>query len=130
MGARSWDGFYPGIGWTGQVESTTGGGGRGPGPLKIEAAEVAGDVDNLTDEEEAGNETRFHGFAGEFVGVHAAGGDFGFFVAFRASRNKCPIVKLLFESSEGGIGVVGRGVEFRANARRGVWAEILAELCG
>ncbi len=99
-------------GESGRLESTTGGGGRGPSPLKIEAAEVAGDVDNLSDEEEPRNETGFHGFAGEFSGVHAAGSDFGFFVALRASRNKRPIVKPLFESSEGRIGVVGRRVEF------------------
>ena len=99
-------------GESGRLESTTGGCGRGPSPLKIEAAELAGDVDNLADEEETGNETRFHGFAGEFASAHTAGSDFGFFVALRANRNKRPIVKLLFESSERGIGVVGRGVEF------------------
>ena len=66
------------------LQGAAGGGAGGPGPLEVEAAQVAGDVDNFADEEEAGDFARFHGFAGEFVGVDAAGGDFGFFVAFGA----------------------------------------------
>ena len=34
----------------------------GPGPLEVEAAEVAGDVDGLADEIEAGDGAGFHGF--------------------------------------------------------------------
>jgi hypothetical protein len=73
---------------------------------------VAGNVNDFADEEEARHAVGFHGFAGEFAGVHAAGGDFGFFVAFGGSRSKSPGVELLFKSGEGRIGEGGRGVEF------------------
>lgn len=33
---------------------------RGPGPLEVEAAEVAGDVDDFADEIEAGHVAGFH----------------------------------------------------------------------
>jgi hypothetical protein len=58
--------------------------------LEVEAAEVAGDVNDFADEEEAGDEGGFHGFTGEFAGVDAAGGDFGFFVAFGGSGRDRP----------------------------------------
>lgn len=35
---------------------------RGPGPLEVEAAEVAGDVDDFADEIEAGGVAGFHRF--------------------------------------------------------------------
>ncbi len=54
----------------------------------------------------------FHGFAGELAGVHTAGGDFGFFVAFGGSGRDDPGVQLLFESGEGGVGERGRSMEF------------------
>ena len=39
-----------GIGSKARSQSTSGSGGGSPGPLKVETAEVAGDVDNLADE--------------------------------------------------------------------------------
>ena len=53
---------------------------------------MAGDVDDFADEKETGDQTRLHGFAGEFASVYTAGGDFGFFVALGASWDKSPIV--------------------------------------
>ncbi len=72
--------------------------------MEIEAAEVAGDVDDFADEEEAGNFAGFHGFAGEFGGVHAAGGDFGFFVAFGPGGVDGPGVQFPFEGIESDVG--------------------------
>jgi len=81
--------------------------------LEIEAAEVAGDVDYFADEEEAGDLAGFHGFAGEFSGVYAACGDFGFFVAFRAGRVDGPGVEFRFERIECEIGPGFWRVEFQ-----------------
>lgn len=74
------------------LERAGGSGGRCPGPLEIEAAQVAGDVDDFAYEKESGDETRFHGFTGEFASVNAAGGNFGLFVAFAGRRSEGPIV--------------------------------------
>jgi len=79
--------------------------------LEIETAEVTGDVDDFADEEEAGNFAGFQGFAGEFGGVDAAGGDFGFGVAFGAGGEDGPVVELALEFFEGGIGKGWRRVE-------------------
>jgi hypothetical protein len=80
--------------------------------LEVEAAEVAGYVNDFADEEEAGDEGGFHGFAGEFAGVDAAGGDFGFFVAFGGGGRDRPGMQKFFESIEGRIGVTRGCVEF------------------
>jgi len=74
---------------------------------------MAGDVDDFADEEKTGDQERFHGFAGEFARVDTASGDFGFLVAFRGGGRKLPGVELRFESSEGGIGVVGRSMKLK-----------------
>jgi len=91
-------------GRTPKLERAAGGCGGGPGPLEIEAAEVAGDVDDFADEEEAGDFAGFHGFAGEFGGVDAAGGDFGFFIAFGACGADGPGVQFPFERVESDVG--------------------------
>lgn len=72
-----------------------------PGPLEVEAAEVAGDIDDFTDEVKARHSAAFHAFGGEFVCVHAAGGDFGFGVTFIALRSDRPVVCLALEFREG-----------------------------
>ena len=69
--------------------------------MKIEAPEVAGDVDDFANEKEAGDFTALHGFGREFVGIDAAGGDFGFLVALGARGKDGPGVCLFFEISEG-----------------------------
>lgn len=93
--------------------------------MKIEAAELAGDVDDFANEEQTSSQARFHGFAGKFAGVDPAGGDFGFDVAFRVGRTDRPIVQLSFESSERGIGVVGRGVEVKPAIRKAIGQKLL-----
>ena len=94
------------------LKRTAGSGSGGPGPLEIETTEMAGDIDDFADEEEAWNETGFHGFTGELVGVDASRGYFGFFVAFGGSGDDGPSMKLLFERGEGGIAVPRRSMEF------------------
>lgn len=95
----------------GNSEGAAGGGAGGPGPLKIEASEVTGDVDDFADEKKSGNFARLHGFAGEFVGVHATGSDFGFFVALGACGSDDPVVNLAFKFFQRLIGPRGRSVE-------------------
>lgn len=73
---------------------------------------MAGDVDDFANEEEAGDEKRLHGLAGKLASVDATRGDFGLFVTFAGSRSERPLVQVLFESSEGRIGVGGGRVEF------------------
>ena len=92
---------------------------RGPGPLEVEAAEVAGDVDDFADEEQAGNFAAFHGFGGEFVGVDAAAGDFGFFVAFGACGHEAPGMHLLLEIGEVRRSSRSAACDARASGRRG-----------
>ena len=74
---------------------------------------MAGNVDDFADEKEAGDIAGFHGFAGEFAGVHAAGSHFGLFVAFRGGGGNGPGVELLLKSSESGIGEGAWGMEFQ-----------------
>ena len=80
--------------------------------MKIETAKVAGDVDDFTDKEQAGDFPTFHRFAGEFARVDAAGGDFGFGVAFGTGGQDAPQVQVLFEIGEGRVGPRGRRVAF------------------
>jgi len=72
---------------------------------------MAGDINNFADEEEAGNVAGFHGFAGKFIGVHTAGGDFSFLITFRTCRSDDPFMKLMLEMLERLIGPIGRSVE-------------------
>src|SRR5271157_5347709 len=85
------------------LHGAAGGGCGGPGPLEVEAAEVAGDVNDFADEEETGNFAGLHGFAGEFVGVYAADGDFGLLKAFSSCGCEGPSLYVLFESGQRGI---------------------------
>ena len=76
---------------------SSGGCGRSPSPLKIEAAEPACYVNDFSDEIEAQAFLALHCFAGEFFGVDAAGGDLGFFVAFGCRGIDFPIVNSSFQ---------------------------------
>lgn len=96
-----------------KLERTTGSRGRRPSPLKIESTKVTSHVDDFPDEEQAWDRARFHGFAGELTGVHAAGGDFRFIVAFGTRRSDGPGVSLLFQRIESGIGERLRLMEFQ-----------------
>jgi len=71
-------------------QGSSGGRAGGPGPLKVETAEMAGHVDDFADEIKAGNLAAFHGFRGEFSGVDAACGHFGFLVAFGSRWRNWP----------------------------------------
>lgn len=75
-----------------RLKGAGGGGGGGPSPLEIEAAELTGDVDNFADEEQAGDEARFHGFTRKLAGVDAASGDFGFGVTFGIGWTDGPVM--------------------------------------
>ena len=88
-------------------------GAGGPSPLEVEAAEMAGDIHDFTYKEEPGDVTRFHGFAGKFIGVHTAGGDFGFFITFGSCRCDDPFVNLTLESFERLIRPIGWSVEIK-----------------
>ncbi len=79
------------------LQSTAGSGGAGPGPLEVEAAEVAGDVDYFANEKETGDFAGFHGFAGELVGIHATHSYFGFFETFGGGRREDPCVDFFFQ---------------------------------
>jgi hypothetical protein len=61
---------------------------RGPGPLEVEAAEVAGHVDYFADEMETGDVACFHGAGLKIVGIHAACSYFGFGEALCANGVK------------------------------------------
>ena len=77
----------------------------GPGPLEIVAAEVARYVDDLSDEEEAGDAAGLHCFGVEFIGGNAAAGDFSFVKAFRASGNELPLVEAVAHFLDAGDGL-------------------------
>src|SRR5208282_5374944 len=82
-----------------------------PGPLEIEATEMAGDVDDFADEKQAGDFAALHGFGGELVGGDTAGGDFGFLVALGSCGRDRPAVRLIFQVGEGLIRPEGWSVE-------------------
>ena len=80
--------------------------------MEVVTAKPSGDVDDFSDEVEAGDFLALHGAGIELGGVDAAGSDLGFFVAFGASGCDAPGVELLLHDGEGGVGPVGRLVEF------------------
>lgn len=88
----------------GQSHGAAGGGGGGPCPLEVEAAKVAGDVDDFSDEVEAGDGAALHGLRGEHGGADAAGGDFGLLIAFGSGWREGEVVQTALQLVEGGIG--------------------------
>ena len=78
-----------------------------PGPLEVEAAELAGDVNHFTDEEKAGNFSRLHGRGGKFVSIDTTCRDFRFSVALGPFRFHFPPMQLTFGVGERAIGVAG-----------------------
>src|SRR3712207_2242070 len=67
-----------------------------PGPLEIEAAKVAGNVNHFTDPEQARHFSTLHCLSRELIRVDAARGDLGFRVAFRSGRNHLPRMRSAF----------------------------------
>ena len=92
------------------LESAAGGGSGGPGPLEVESAEMAGDVDDFSYEEEAGD-AALHCLGGELGGVNASGGDFGLGVAFGGFWRDGPVMPAIFPGFEGVVGPAGGRVE-------------------
>ncbi len=76
--------------------------------MEIVAAEMAGDVDDLTDEKQSVDLLGLHRFAGQIGSVDSTGSDFGFFIAFGAGWCYGPGVQLLLKSGEAQVRVVGR----------------------
>src|SRR5580704_16445958 len=99
-----------GLGVRASSQSASGSGGGSPGPLEVETAKVAGDIDNFADEKQPANFSAFHGLAGQLSGVDAARCDFGFFVAFGVSGNESPVVHLAFQFLQVLVGPGLRGV--------------------
>src|SRR3954453_14186812 len=65
---------------------------RCPSPLKIEATELAGDVDYLADEIQPGDLLRLESLRRKLSGVDPSGGDLGLVVAFRSGGRNVPVV--------------------------------------
>ena len=78
---------------------------------------MAGHVYYFADEEQAGNFAALHRFGGEFVGVDAAGGYFGFFVAFCSCWCDRPGVGLFLEIGEGSVCPGSWSVRFQPAVR-------------
>jgi hypothetical protein len=72
---------------------------------------MSGHVHNFANKEETGDSAGFHGFAGKFIGVHTAGGDFGFVITFSSCRRDDPFVNLALESFERWIRPIGWSME-------------------
>src|ERR1035437_5282407 len=89
--------------WKGSLQRSTRRRSRCPGPLKVEAAEVARHVDDFTDEVKTWDFADVHRLGRQFVGVDSAGGHFGFLVAFRARGDDGPRMRLLLEISQRGV---------------------------
>ena len=98
--------------------------------MEVEPAEVAGDVDDFSDEEEAGDMAGLHGAGLQVAAVDAASGDFGLQVAFGAGGMEGVVVEVLFAGLEGGVGPAGGdgdGGEMVGKAGLEMVAEGLAE---
>ncbi len=68
--------------------------------MEVVAAEPAGDVDDLADEEEAGDGAGLQGAGVEGAGVDSAGGDLGLAEAFGAGGVEPPVVEGVLEGGE------------------------------
>src|SRR5271167_4301218 len=101
---------------------------RGPGPLEVEAAEVAGHVHDFADEVKTGNFAASHRFGGQFVGIDAAGGDFGFLAALRARGRDGPRMRVLLKTNQRGVRPRGGSMQFEPAVCEANW-QSPAELC-
>src|SRR5918911_3593404 len=66
---------------------------RGPCPLEVVAAEVAGHVQDLADEVEAGGLARLQSLGRKLVGRDAAARDLRLLKTFGAGRQDAPVVE-------------------------------------
>src|SRR5688572_19935871 len=72
-----------------------GGESRSPCPLKIEAAQLAGNVHNFSNEIQTGNLSCFHGLRRQFTRIDATEGYFGFSVPLSPLRYEMPLAELI-----------------------------------
>ncbi len=79
---------------------------RCPGPLEVEAAEVAGDVEDFADEIEARYVAGFHRFRRKVLRIDAACGDFRRAETLRPLRFDAPAIHLLAKRTEALVGEV------------------------
>ncbi len=71
---------------------------------------MAGDVDDFSDEEEAGD-AALHGLGGELGGVDASGGDLGLGVTLGCLWRDGPVMPAVFPRFQGMIGPAGGRIE-------------------
>ena len=80
-------------------------------------------VNHLPDKEKPGHLVGFHGLRREFVGIHAAGGDLSFLVAFGAFRGDLPVVNPVFKFIDRAIGPLCRRVQIEPAVGEAAWHE-------
>ena len=73
---------------------------RGPRPLKVKAAKLAGHIHDFADKKQARNFAALHSFGREFVGVDSASGYLGFLVALGSGRDDQPGMRLTLECGQ------------------------------
>lgn len=79
---------------------------RRPGPLEVEATQVAGHIQHFTDKVQTRAFQRFHGLGRHFPRVHAAQCHFGGAIAFGAGRYQLPARQFLRDIGHFGVGVL------------------------
>src|SRR5579862_1986708 len=89
--------------WRVSLQRSPGVGPRRPGPLKIEATEVAGYVDDFANEKQVGDFPALHRFCRKLVGVNAARRHFSFLVSLCAFWRDSPRMRFLLDVSQRGI---------------------------
>src|SRR5438094_808 len=68
-----------------------------PGPLEIKSAEMAGHVNDFSDEKQSWNLSTFHCFTRKLIRVHTACRHFRLLVAFCVGGHNAPRMNLLLE---------------------------------
>ena len=58
-------------------------------------------IDDFADEKQTGKALALHRLRGKLIRIDAAGGDFGLFIAFGASRGDRPLMKFGFQFLNG-----------------------------
>ena len=86
--------------------------------MEVESAELASDVDDFSDEEQAGDFAGLHGAGMQFVGVDAASSDLGFSVALGFFRFHFPVVEIAFGFGKDAGGVAREWVRFQPSIRQ------------
>src|SRR5271170_3273260 len=85
-----------------ELQSSSRGRARRPGPLKVESAQMPGDIDHLADKKQSLHPFALHRLARKLIGVDAASGYFRFVVTLGARGQHRPTMQLAFELFERG----------------------------